>query len=92
VALYQPSPLPGTVGLPIQFAITTTQSYHNLWEISNEFMEAAHATGMFSYIDNDLKLDMLQATIDINRYKAAEFGLQMSDVGMLSLRHSAKIS
>ena len=26
--LYQPSPLPGTVGLPIQFAIVTTESYN----------------------------------------------------------------
>ena len=36
---------------------------------------------MFSYIDNDLKLDMLQATIDVNRYKAAELGLEMADIG-----------
>jgi len=80
-ALYQPSPLPGTVGLPIQFAIVTTESYRNLWEVSTEFMQAAKDTGLFAYIDNDLKVDMLQATIDVNRYKAAEFGLQMSDVG-----------
>jgi multidrug efflux pump len=83
VALYQPSPLPGTVGLPIQFAIVTTESYKKLWEVSNQFMEAAQATGMFSYIDNDLKLDMLQATIDINRQKAASLGLQMSDIGSM---------
>ncbi len=85
IALYQPSPLPGAVGLPIQFAIVTTQPYKELYEISNEFFEKARKTGLFSYLDNDLKLDMLQANIIVDRYKAAVLGIGMDDISdMLS--------
>jgi multidrug efflux pump len=81
IAMYQPSPLPGSDGLPVQFIILTTKSYAELNEVATEFMHAANATGMFSYIDNDLKLDMLQASIQIDRYKAAKLGMQMDDIG-----------
>jgi multidrug efflux pump len=81
IAVYQPATLPNSSGLPIQFIILTTQPFHELYEISSEFLEKAQETGMFNYIDNDLKLDMLQATIEIDRDKAAELGLSMEDIG-----------
>jgi multidrug efflux pump len=36
---------------------------------------------LFIFLDNDLKVDKPQATVNINRDKAAEFGLTMNDVG-----------
>jgi len=81
IALFQPSPIPGTNGLPIQFIIAGNQPYIELHDVSTRFMEEAIKTNMFSYIDNDLKLDMLQATIKIDRLKAAQLGLQMADIG-----------
>lgn len=81
IALYQPSPLPGTVGLPIQFVITTTKPFTELSEVSSAFLDAAQKTGLFSFLDNDLKLDMLQASIEIDRDKVAELGLSMTDIG-----------
>jgi multidrug efflux pump len=85
IALYQPSPVPGTVGLPVQFVILTTKPYEELGPVSMAFMDKARESGLFSFIDNDLKLDMLQATIEIDRYKAAALGLTMQDIGdMLS--------
>ncbi|MGA2654450.1 MAG: efflux RND transporter permease subunit [Gammaproteobacteria bacterium] len=80
VALYQPSPLPGAVGLPVQFAIITTKPYLDLYEVSYQFFDKAQESGLFAYLDNDLKLDMLQANIIIDREKAAALGLQMADV------------
>ena len=36
---------------------------------------------MFIFLDSDLKIDNPQATVVIDRDKAAQLGLKMSDVG-----------
>ena len=38
-AVFQPPSLPGAFGLPVQFAITTTEPAHRLNEVSQEFLE-----------------------------------------------------
>lgn len=81
IALYQPSPLPGTIGFPVQFAITTTKPYAELHDVSTAFLNEVREMGLFSFVDNDLRLDMLQAIIEIDRPKAAALGLSMTDIG-----------
>jgi len=79
---FLPSPLPGGGGgLPIQFVIGTTESFDKLYELSESLMARALATGFFAYIDNDLKLDKPQTTLEIDRDKTAQLGLSMADVG-----------
>ncbi len=74
-------PLPGSSGLPVQFVIGTTESYERLNEVSQALVGKAYASGMFAYLDSDLKLDKPQTTVEIDRDKAAELGLTMRDVG-----------
>ncbi len=81
IATFQPPPLPGSSGLPIQFVINTTESYDRLNEVVDAFMEKANASQMFAYIDKDLKVDKLQATIKIDRDKTAQLGLTLQQVG-----------
>lgn len=78
---FQPSPLPGSNGLPIQFVIGTTGSFDELNGISQKFMADALATGQFIFLDTDLKIDKPQSTVVFDRDKAAELGLKMSDLG-----------
>ncbi|MDD3181631.1 MAG: efflux RND transporter permease subunit [Alphaproteobacteria bacterium] len=80
-AAIQPSPLPGSRGLPIQFVVKTTENYERLLAVSNDFLDAARKTGMFMFINNDLKVDLPQATVQIDRDKAATLGLTMNEVG-----------
>jgi multidrug efflux pump len=80
-AVFQPPPLPGSRGLPVQFVIQTTDSFERLDEVAQGFMLAAQKTGMFMFLDKDLKIDDPQATLEIDRDKAAQLGLSMSDVG-----------
>jgi multidrug efflux pump len=75
-----PPPLPGSQGYPIQFVIKTTKSFDQLLEVSTQFINEAQKSGLF-FLDNDLKIDKPQATVEINRDKAAELGLSMNDVG-----------
>lgn len=82
IAAFQPAPLPGnTSGLPIQFVITSTAPFDQINTVVEEIMVQAQASGMFLYLDPDLKIDQQQTEVVIDRDKAAEFGLSMQDIG-----------
>jgi multidrug efflux pump len=81
VAFLRP-PLPGGGrGLPVQFVVGTTESFDRLNAVSQTLMDKARASGMFSYVDTDLKIDKPQTTIELDRDKAAQLGLNMLDIG-----------
>jgi multidrug efflux pump len=81
IAVFQPAPLPGSKGLPLQIVILTTDSYEKLDEIADSFIHELEQTKMFMYLDKDLKIDKQQVEIKIDRDKAAQLGLSMKDVG-----------
>jgi multidrug efflux pump len=84
VVAFQRPPLPGGGnGLPLQVVIETTEPYLQLNEVAQTMMDKAMATGMFMFMDSDLKIDKLQTSIDIDRQKAALLGLNMRDLGSL---------
>ncbi len=66
VAFPLPS-LPGSQGLPVQFVITTTSSYQQLYQVANELIAKAMKSGLFAYMDSDLKYDQPQINIKIDR-------------------------
>jgi multidrug efflux pump len=81
IVAFQPAPLPGSNGLPIQFVITTTDSPEQLDVVAREFLAQALKTGNFIFLDTDLKIDQPQVSVAIDRQKVSQFGLKMSDVG-----------
>jgi multidrug efflux pump len=82
VVSFVPPPLPGSNGaLPVQFVIGTAQPFDKLFDVSQKFIQDARQSGMFIFMDNDLKIDQPQSTVKIDRDKAAALGLQMSDIG-----------
>ncbi|MCF8006196.1 MAG: efflux RND transporter permease subunit [Methylovulum sp.] len=81
VAAFQPPPLPGSSGLPIQFVLSTTESFDQLFAIAQQFKQDAQKSGMFIFVDSDLKFDQPQSEVIIDRNKAALLGLTMEDVG-----------
>ncbi len=90
IAVFQPPPLPGSRGLPVEFVIGTTEPYHFLNEVSQSFLEKLKSSGLFMFVDTDLKLDKLQTTVVLNRDKAALMGVTMQDIGsVLSANLSA---
>jgi multidrug efflux pump len=80
-AVFQQPSLPGAFGLPVQFAIKTTESAARLDDVSKAFLETVQKSGMFMFIDTDLRIDAPQSVIEIDRDKAAQLGLTMSQVG-----------
>lgn len=83
VAAFQLPPLPGARGLPIQFAILSTDPFERIYEVNEAFMNKARDSGMFIYLDTDLKIDKLQTNLLLDRDKASELGLTMQDVGFI---------
>jgi multidrug efflux pump len=81
IVAFQPPPLPGAFGLPIQFVIQTTEPFERLNEVADTFLQQAQQSGMFIFADKDLRYDLPQSKIVIDRELAAQLGLQMSDVG-----------
>jgi multidrug efflux pump len=81
IAAFLPPALPGAEGLPVQFVLKSTQPISALYPQAQKFLAEAVASGMFLFIDSDLKLDAPQLVIAIDRDKAAQLGLSMNQIG-----------
>ncbi|WP_306598896.1 efflux RND transporter permease subunit [Geothrix sp. 21YS21S-2] len=81
VATFQPPSLPGASGLPVQFVIKTTEPFERLDEVSRAVLDKARASGMFYFVDTDLKIDKPQSTLVVDRDMVATLGLTQQDVG-----------
>lgn len=81
IAAFQFPPLPGAQGLPLQFIIKTTDSFENLNEVAQKVVAKAQASGMFFFVDSDLKIDKPQATLRVDRDMVSALGLTQQDVG-----------
>lgn len=81
IAAFQFPALPGSGGLPLQFVIKTTESFENLNGIVGKVLAKAQASGMFFFIDSDLKVDKPQSTLVVDRDMATSIGLTQQDIG-----------
>ncbi|NIA05174.1 MAG: MMPL family transporter [Proteobacteria bacterium] len=81
VVAFQPPPLPGSRGLPIQFVIQTTDPFNRLNQVASRFLQQAQRSGMFMFLDSNLKYDLPQSKVVIDRNLTAQLGLSMRDVG-----------
>jgi multidrug efflux pump len=81
IAAFQLPPLPGSQGLPVQFVLETTESFEQLNQVAQNFLQEAVKSGMFIFLDSDLKIDSPQSVVQIDRNKTAQMGFKMSDVG-----------
>ena len=78
---FSPPSLPGVNGLPIDFVIKTTQPFSELQKVSDQIREEAIKSGSFIFLVNDLKIDLPQTRVVIDRDKAAALNLTMADIG-----------
>jgi multidrug efflux pump len=82
LAVFQDSPLPGSFGtLPIAYVIKTTRPFSELNQVSARFLAEVQKSGLFVYSDVDLKIDLPQSNVVIDRNKVAALGLDMASIG-----------
>jgi multidrug efflux pump subunit AcrB len=74
--------LPGSRGgPPVQFVITTTADYTQLAQILDTVKAEAQKSGMFIFIDTDLRFETPQIEMKIDHDKANRLGITMQDIG-----------
>jgi multidrug efflux pump len=76
-----PPPLPGAGQFDVEFVVTSTDEAQTMAPIAGQLIGAAFGSGKFLYADTDLKLDLPQTRIVIDRNKVADLGLDMASVG-----------
>ncbi|HEX8012891.1 MAG TPA: efflux RND transporter permease subunit [Casimicrobiaceae bacterium] len=81
VAAFQFPSLPGSRGLPMQIVIKTTESYERLNDVVQAVLQKARSSGLFFFVDTDLKLDKPQTVVEVDRDLVTTLGLTQQDVG-----------
>lgn len=81
VAFPLPS-IPGSdQGLPIQFVITSTADYLVIYQVLQDLKEKAMKSGLFMYLNSDLRFDKPEIEVTIDRTKAAAMGVSTATIG-----------
>ena len=74
--------LPGSVGgPPVQFVLTTTADYPQLAQVLEKVQTEAQKSGLFIFVDSDLKFETPQIELRIDHDKANRLGITMQDIG-----------
>lgn len=77
----RPAPLPGAGQFDVELMVTSAEEAQEMEQHINQIIGAGYASGKFVYVDADLKIDLPQTRIEIDRKKVADLGLDMADVG-----------
>jgi len=81
-SIFSQPAIPGSgQGLPLQFVITSAQSYEQLDEVADELIDRAMQTGLFGFLQKSIEFDRPLTRIIIDRERVADLGLSMADVG-----------
>ncbi|MBL9149181.1 MAG: efflux RND transporter permease subunit [Phycisphaerae bacterium] len=76
-----PPPLPGAGQFDVEMLITSTDPPEEMAAIAGQLVGAAFGSGKFLFADTDLKIDLPQTRLVIDREKVADMGLDLATVG-----------
>ncbi|TQF00425.1 MAG: MMPL family transporter [Spiribacter salinus] len=81
-AVFPRPSLPGSGGgLPVQFVMTTSESYESLDAMANEMIGQAMQSGNFIFLQKSVEYDRPMVTLNVDRDRAADLGISMADLG-----------
>lgn len=87
VVITTPEPLPSGGQFPIEFVLRSTADHKQMLEYAQQLVlyanteaNAPNAAPTFYFADSDLKFDLPQVEIEIDKDKVASMGLNLSDV------------
>ena len=76
-----PPPLPGAGNFDVELVLKGPGTPQQMAEYAGQLAGAALASGKFLFADTDLKVDLPQVNLTINRERVADLGLDLADVG-----------
>lgn len=76
-----PPPLPGAGNFDVELIVTSTESPERMAQYAQQLVGSAFGSGKFMYADTDIKIDLPQTRIIIDRDRVADLGLDVSVIG-----------
>jgi multidrug efflux pump len=74
--------LPGSEGgLPVQFVISSTADYREVNQVAEQVLARARESGLFIFVNKDLRFSRPELGVAIDRDKAARLGVSMQVIG-----------
>ncbi len=82
-AIFSFPSLPGAAqGAPLQFVITSDQSYEQLDDLAGQMIQAAYQSGKFAFVNKSMEIALPQTGVIIDRDRAGDLGVDMSDIAV----------
>ncbi|OUS32644.1 multidrug efflux protein [Thalassotalea sp. 42_200_T64] len=75
-----PASLPSSGQFEIEMVVKSSASYAEMKQYADKLVGAAFASGHFLFADTDLKIDLPQIELQLNRQKIADLGLNVAQV------------
>jgi multidrug efflux pump len=76
-----PPALPGAGNYDVELVIKGPGSPEQMADYAGQLVGAAYQSGQFMFADTDLKIDLPQVRILVDRERVADLGLDLADVG-----------
>lgn len=76
-----PSALPTAGNFDVELVVIGSDEPVDMLPYARELVDAAMATGMFLYADTDLRIDLPQGRLILDRDRVADLGLDLTEVG-----------
>ncbi|MGE5268008.1 MAG: efflux RND transporter permease subunit, partial [Deltaproteobacteria bacterium] len=76
-----PPPLPGAGNFDVELVLKGPGTPEQMATYAKQLVGAAFASGKFMFADTDLKIDLPQVRVSIDRQRLADLGLDLADVG-----------
>ena len=75
-----PAALPTAGQFDVEVVIRANDDYGTMKNYADQIIGRAYQTGSFMFVDTDLKIDMPQAELAINKELVADLGLNLTDI------------
>ncbi|MDX2257327.1 MAG: efflux RND transporter permease subunit [Hyphomicrobiaceae bacterium] len=76
-----PPPLPGAGNYDVELVLKGPGTPEEMAGYADQLVGSAFASGKFMFADTDLKIDLPQVRVTVNRERVADLGLDLADVG-----------
>ncbi|MFN7374623.1 MAG: efflux RND transporter permease subunit [bacterium] len=76
-----PPPLPGAEQFDVELVLKSQLPPEQLLGVAQQVLAEGNAAGIFMYVDTDLKIDLPQARVIVDRDKVADLGMDLAGVG-----------
>ena len=75
-----PSSLPSSGQFEVEMIVKSSASYDDMKQYADQLVGAAFGSGQFLYADTDLKIDLPQVELRLNREKIADLGMNVGQI------------